>query len=555
MKTYFKLFTNKTVFLAIVMLVFIFACSSDDDGGGNNNGGGDPDPNAPTIGITGETTIIGKAGETFSVDLTLNAPGGNKELVVYFGGGVLEIIPLDNDATSFTYNTQTVPADANEGQNFEYEFLLADNSDQDSDRVAFTVSAAIYDTIEVGGESLYNVTIPDTGIIEEGVTFAADRDYYITKSMTFDAGSSLTIQEGVTVYMKIPVEVVDLPVEIAIKPGADLSIVGTSTNPVVMTPSSSLTGVPEPADWSKLSVGEVGTAFTGGTIQYLRTEYASDGIRLINLDNSNTIEYIQSFWAGDEGIYLTDGNVNAKYLVATNSDDESFRLGDTYTGKLQFGIAVLTEALDDKYALQIQAPSEPIISNFTIVGPGSTVVDEIYGMRFQTGGGAGDGRVYNTIIASFPLRGVRIANKLEVAEDLDGPRVFAYSYVFDIGTQAYRDDRKAADLDPDPVHINPFHGHLDGSDVFQNPFFNNVTGLTYTNDNAEGYPLYTPTLETIAGIGTNDFIPDATPTAKENHDPSTVDPFFTSVTYVGAVENEAGDWTVGWVKNPDGTIR
>ncbi len=551
MKTCIKFFTNKTIFLGMLILAFIVACSSDDDGGGET-------PAAPTISIDGETTIIGKSGEAFSVTFTLNAAGGNEELIVYFNGGVLETIPLTATATTFTYNTQVLPADASEGQEFEYEFALGDNAGQDSQRVSLTVSAAIYDTIDVGGESLYNVAIPTDAIVTGEITLAANRDYYLSETLSFDAGSTLAIQEGVTVYMKKPVEATDLPVEIKVLSGANLSIIGTSTNPVVMTPSTSLTGEPEPNDWSKLTVGEVGTPFTGGTIQYLRTEYASDGIRLVNLDDSNTLEYIQSFWAADEGIYITDGNVNAKYLVATNSDDESFRLGDSYAGKIQFGIAVLTEALDDKYALQIQVPSTPVVSNFTIVGPGSDeTLDDIYGMRFQTGSGTGaDGRVYNTIIANFPKRGVRVANRYPVGETLDGPGVFAYGYVFDIGSQTFRDDRKIdAENVPTPEIINVFQGYIDGSDVFQNPFFNNWTGTFETIDDGMGGTVDVPIFEGIPGIGVGDFIPDATPTAKDNHDPSTIDAFFTSVTYVGAVENEAGDWTVGWVKNPDGTIR
>jgi hypothetical protein len=50
-----------------------------------------------------------------------------------------------------------------------------------------------------------------------------------------------------------------------------------------------------------------------------------------------------------------------------------------------------------------------------------------------------------------------------------------------------------------------------------------------------------------------DFVPDAAPST--SFDPSTIDSFFQSVSFAGAVENAANDWTTGWVKNPDGTIR
>ncbi|GAA4270766.1 hypothetical protein GCM10022258_00590 [Aquimarina gracilis] len=517
------------------MLGFILACSNDDDGGGGET------PATPTISISGETAIIGKAGEIFSVDLTLNAPGGNKELVVYFGGGVLETIPLDVNATTFTYNTQTVPSDANEGQNFEYEFLLADNANQDSQRVTLTVSAAIYDTIEVGGETLYDVTIPTDGIVTDEILLITGRDYHISESLSFGAGSTLTVEEGVVVYFKTPVEVTDPTVGLTFTNGAGLSITGTSTNPVVMTPTTTLTGDPQPGDWNRLYLDGSAGSLSGATIRYLRTEYGSDGIRLDGMDDSNTVEYVQAFKAATEGIYFTNGNVNAKYMVATNSTENGFRLGSGYAGKMQFGIAVMTERLlldDDTYEVVIRDQSTAIIANFTAVGPGIDV-EEVYAYRFR---GTSDGRIYNSIGASFNRRGVRVDGSVTVGGTLAGPTVFAYGYIFDLDSQHFRDA--------------PFGGSRDDMDgTINNPFFNNVTSYEEVVDPDTMEVSYNPIYDTIDGIGTNDFIPDATVTAKENHDPSTVDAFFTSVTYVGAVENEAGDWTVGWVKNPDGTIR
>ncbi len=557
MKMYNKLLTQKPIFLGILMLAFVFACSSNDDGG--DNGGGDPA--APTIAISGETSAIAKAGETFSVDLTLNAPAGNKELVVYFNNGVLETITLDaDDATSFTYNTRTVPADATEGQEFEYEFALADDLDRDSDRVAFTVGATIYDTVDVGGESLFSVDAPDDGLIVDGtsITLAKNRDYLITNRLIFQSGSSLTIEEGVTVYMKKQEDLaIDPLTGLKAEAGSSISIQGTATDPVVITSSGVLTGNAAPSDWKDFELNTV----TDATLRYVRAEYAFTGFRVVKVeDANNTLEYLQSYKAGGDkgGLEFNNGSVNAKYLVSTNSAEHGFRLSGTYAGKLQFGIAVMSERVnldDNPFQLRIRDKSTTIVSNFTVIGPGKDIA-EVNGFRVNTPNTTG--KVYNSIVAGFE-NGVQIDNKVRIAdEDLaTSLTVLAYSYIFDV-TKASTDLRKVAETDPVPLHLDPFFGYLDGSDAFQNPFSNNVTGLTDAGMSAAdqgSLPLYTPTLETIAGIGVNDFIPDATVTAKDNHDPSTVDDFFTSVTFVGAVENEAGDWTVGWVKNPDGTIR
>jgi len=134
----------KTVFFGILFSAFAIACNDEDT----------PIPEMPTISISGDNTTVAK--EIFSVDLTLNAPGGNKELVVYTNGGLLETIALNSTATSFTYNTQAVPADASEGQEYIYQFALADNANQESSRVDLTINAAIYDEVTIGNSRKRN---------------------------------------------------------------------------------------------------------------------------------------------------------------------------------------------------------------------------------------------------------------------------------------------------------------------------------------------------------------------------------------------------------------
>ncbi len=561
METKNKKMKYRNVFLGLAIAGMMISCGSDDDG---NGGGDNGNPNAPTISLTTESSVLIKPGESVSVTLELNATGGNQQLLVYANGGILEEVPLDNDITSYTYTNQTIAADTEEGTVFAYEFALEDDSNQVSERVPFTANVAVYDQIEIEGQSLFNVDIPENGIVTDGtsIVFSEDRDYYISSKLTFLRGSSLTIKQGATVYLKTPEAATDPTIEIPIVAGVSLSIIGTETNPIVMAPSSVLTGDPKPGDWDRLYLnGATVDAVTlnGAVIRYLRTEYATQGLRVNEVDDTNTLEYIQSYKSNEEGIYFTNGNANAKYLVVTDSEDTGYRLGDSYEGKIQFGIGISSVPLG-AYQVQIRDEAKPLLANFTAIGAGSE--ENSYGFRFR---GPSDGRVYNSIGAAFSRRGIRLNDDLTVddevnaGEELNGPTVFAYSYIFDIGNtgnnRAFEDDREIAETDPDPVRINPFYGYIDVMDEFQNPFNNNITGLTFVENNDDGLPLYIPTLETIPGIGVNDFIPDATVTAKENHDPSTVDTFFTSVTYVGAIENEAGDWTVGWVKNPDGTIR
>lgn len=522
---------------AVILAVALTSCSSDDNGSGTTP----PDPTTavPTIAINGEQSISSKVGEAFSVTLTLDAEAGNKELVVSANGGVLEVVDLDASASSFVYDSQSIPSDATEGQSFQYQFVLVDEEDRESTPANFTVSAELYDRVSISGETLYQVTTPTDGIVTGEVLFISGRDYLVTDPLTFDIGSGLTVEEGVTIYMEVPTMEEEPRVEILMVSGSNLSINGSSNNPVVMAPTSVLTGSPAPGDWDRFAVGDTGTPFTNGTIRYLRTEYADDGLRLVNLDSSNVLEYVQTFKSADEGFYITDGNVNGKYLIATDNATNAFRLGDAYEGKLQYGITHLSEVQTaEEYAIEVRESSKAMLANFTLLGAGQDSAEEMYGFRLRA---ASDARIYNSIVSSFTRRGVRVDEETIIGGDLNGPTVFAYSYVFDISSQHYRDA--------------PFGGSRNSEDgSVLNPFFNNVVSYTEVDDGMGGI-TFEPVYGVIAGIGANDFVPDAAVTALENHDPSTVDAFFDSVIFVGAIEDEASDWSRGWSKNTDGTIR
>jgi len=422
---------------------------------------------------------------------------------------LLETIALNATATSFTYNTQTVPSDASEGQEYIYQFLLADNANQESSRVDLTINAALYDEITIGSETLYDVTIPQDGIVATGtsIKFIAGRNYYITKPLSFDDGSSLTIEEGVTVYMKKPTEVDELLIEITINPGSQISIIGTATNPVVLTSSATLTGDPEPGDWERLDLD----GNSNGVIQYLRTEYAEIGLRVDNCDDSNIIEYVTVFKSSDEGFYITDSNVNAKYLAAIETGDSNFRLGGEYSGNLQFLIAYNVGGGEE--AFYMRDDSNTTLANVTAVGPGketNLAPDEFEngGIRFRSPIG---GKVYNAVITGMPDWGVRVQEV--VPTDIDGTVVFAYSNV-------YENDSRNDDVD--------------GDIFFDEASFNNSEDV-------------------IAGIATGSIVP--TTEEVSSFDPSTLGSFFSAALFKGAIQDSSNDWTSGWVKNPDGTIR
>jgi hypothetical protein len=486
----------------------------------------EPQLPTPTISIDGVETIEVRRGQTITVNLTLNTGGGNRELIVFRGGGVLEVIPLQQDATTFSYTNQTVPANATEGEVFQFEFAVTNTQGVTSERVPLNVVTVAYESVTVGGQQLFRVDIPEDGIFETDVVFISGRNYLVRSTMNFASGAALRIQQGVQVFIESPNGTLT---DIVINAGATAEIIGTAQNPVVFTSINTLTGTPTSGSWGVFNIRGTGGTSNSGTYRYIRFEFGNArNFRLQNVGSGTTISHIQVFRAAGEGIMPTDGTVNMNYLVATDCESGGFRIGDTYAGRMQFGISILSRVWGDNSEIDIRETASPILSNFTLIGPGAAA-GNTSGLRMRANS---SGKVYNTVIASFSRRGIRLNDNV-VVTDLNGPTVFAHSFIVDVPTDPFRDDTSNG---------NRFRGFIDSNGVFQNPFFNNVTNIE------NGQPVLTP----IQGIGSGSFVPTSAPTSQFN--PSSISGLV-AAPFVGAVQNGTNDWTRGWVKNPDGSIR
>ncbi len=483
---------------AIVLVVALSFSSCGDD---------DPDPvfTAPELSLNGDAQVTLKPGADITVNFNIVSEGAISSIVVNRNGGFLEEIEIsDPDATTFEYTGQTVPNTAIEGEAIAYEFIAVNVQDTESTPVNFEISVALYDLVSgstVG--DVYRVTIPEDNLVPSGtdILFAQGRSYLIDSTLSFASGSSLTIEEGVTVYLNA-----EAPnaITVGLTSGAGLEINGTATAPVVMTSSKLITGdSPEVEDWNRLEMNQV----TNSTIRYLRMEYAGDrAFRLLDCDNTNDIAYVQVFQSSDEGIMITNGDVDLKYIVATETGDSNYRLGEAYSGRIQYAIAWNSE-IDGGEAFYLRETSNVTMANVTVVGPGTDSGFGNDGIRLRSTTG---GKVYNAVVTGMPGFGIRAQEV--VPTDIDGASVFAYSHVYD---NVERDDN-------------------DGNIFFDEASFMNSE-------------------DAIPGIGVGSILPTSTETS--GFDPSSIDSFFDAASFKGAIENEANDWTVGWVKNPDGTIR
>ncbi|RNC63688.1 hypothetical protein D7D25_15210 [Proteiniphilum sp. X52] len=482
----------------------------------------------PEIAVTGSDSIDLSPGETVKISLALKGDGGAKSVVVMKNGGFLREYPVHATATEFVYTTEAVPGGLSEGDEIRYGFILTNNDNVDSPEIPFVIKVALYGKVSVGDAELYNLNIGTDGIVSAGteITLIKNRNYFVPGPLTFEPGSVLKIEEGVWLYMNAGAQ---FPAGIEI--GGEAYIQGTAVDPVVMTSSRVLTpdNPAEPGDWSVFRLTGTGESSNNGKVSYLRIEYGGDrAFRLSDVGEATEIDHVQVYKSEGEGFMITDGNAGLKYIVATDCKGGSYRLGDKYAGKMQFVVSVNSEYFAENDDFAIREDAAPVISNVTLLGAGSGLGKNTHGMRMRANAAP---KVYNAVIAEFPRRGLRAADNVEIT-DLDGRAVFAYSYIFNVPRDPFRDLAKA------------FAGtfNADGT-IATNPFHNNVTNLTGGNY----------TLKSIPGIGIADFVPDAEQASEFN--PTSLGSFFAAAPFVGAVKNSNEDWTKGWVKNPDGSIR
>jgi len=251
-------------------------------------------------------------------------------------------------------------------------------------------------------------------------------------------GANLIIEEGVTIKATRTID--GQPDYIIVEQGGKINANGTKDKPIVMTSTKE-----SPGAWGGLHIcgkapvnlsggtgkSEIGDAAFGGsepadnsgTLRYVRLEYTgfafsdvkeSNGLTLYGVGNGTTIEYVQTYKGADDGIEWFGGTVNAKYLVSTHSEDDSFDWTDGWVGKGQFWVAIqdqtapasdgtangdcLIEADNREDNFGNTPVSCPTLSNLTLVGNNDTNAQK-RSIRLRAGTNV---KLYNTLVVGKP---------------------------------------------------------------------------------------------------------------------------------------------------------
>lgn len=274
--------------------------------------------------------------------------------------------------------------------------------------------------------------------------------------------------------------------------------------------------------------GGTNDADNSGTLRYVRVmhggfEVAPDnelnGITFGAVGSGTLVEYLQVHKNADDGVEFFGGAVNAKYVVLTGIQDDSVDWDNGYTGKMQF---VLVKHADDNSDANRgiegdgdggagTAFSNPTIANMTIIGNAFDTADtdsEGVLLRDQT-----NAQLYNFVVTGPDGMGECFEADLSdgdttLEENMNGTS--ATQLVFESSVLACTQN-------------------INNSGTFdQEAWFLAQTGNSTAANQAA----------VLNGIFTID---TTMPT-----DVTTLDSFFTTVDYIGAVKDADNNWTANW---------
>lgn len=302
---------------------------------------------------------------------------------------------------------------------------------------------------------------------------------------------------------------------------------------------------------------------TSGVLQYLRIEYAGyayqpdkevNSLTLAAVGKGTVIDHVQVTYAKDDAYEWFGGTVNAKYLIAYKTQDDDFDTDNGFNGKVQFGLVIrdsiiadisTSEAFesDNNASGTTAAPkTRAIFTNITAIGPRATL-NNTGNTLFRAGAQIRRNSalsIFNSIIMGWP-QGILIDASTGSPTDLNindsTLRIRNTTLAGNTINVKYTASASAAT------------GANDASILawFQSPFFNNDV-LVNASDAKLIQPFFysAPDPTPFAGSSGNQKIL----TGASFTDPLLNDPFFTVVTFRGAIAPAGAEatWWKGWTK-------
>lgn len=337
--------------------------------------------------------------------------------------------------------------------------------------VALSLGSCSSDNEEITTQPIPTGTI--TGDITTAKTYPLG-NYTIQGTVKIKSGGSLTIQAGSTITASIADGTADA---LLVENGGKLFLNGTSALPVVFTETSKTPGswggiimfgdapivgangvtTATSEDGNNLAYGGTNTAHNGGSLKYVRVEYAGkkltdntsemNGFSFYSVGSGTVLENLVAYKGADDGFEFYGGTVSAKNLISYGNFDDSFDWqdgwrGDANTNWLAYQVAT------GNYGMEIEAKSVnnafgPKVSNITLTRAAGTVTEggsstaEYDAIQFKKDG---NGEYSNVVISGYTTANstaVRIQDKATFDNQVTGGKIKLLNVKINDGTSQF----------------------------------------------------------------------------------------------------------------------
>lgn len=337
------------------------------------------------------------------------------------------------------------------------------------------------------------IVITDNDLQDGEYSWTNNNEYILDGIVVLNSGGILNIEAGTVIRGKLMSSDNSTSSILVIARGAQIFAEGTSDAPIIFTTETDDLENPDDisfndkglwggihilgaariatetptiiaeqlstyADQSQVEFGGTDDNDNSGTLIHVSIRHAGgmantfgeefNGLTLSGVGDGTSIDYIEVYASGDDGIAIEGGTVNLKHLSVTFSADDSFDWDLGWRGKGQFWLGVQAPDGDrcgehsGTGSTNSDIVSRPIISNVTFIGPGMDATD---GANEALSFNRGTGGIYmNSVFTNFPNYAIRVEDQVDQVDAYDnlqdGTLLFNCNYWWNFGNGSTWDE-------------------------------------------------------------------------------------------------------------------